>query len=102
MVGPVYKGGGQREAQLLASCYRESLKLATGKGITSVAFPSISTGAYGYPLADAARIALKTVMDYLTQHPEIKLVRFVLLARPPMKPTKKPCGSYCGLIQGSR
>ena len=80
-VGPVYKGGGQREAQLLASCYRESLKLASGKGLTSVAFPSISTGAYGYPLADAARIALKTVLDYLSQHPEIKLVRFVLFGR---------------------
>jgi O-acetyl-ADP-ribose deacetylase (regulator of RNase III) len=80
-VGPVYKGGGQREAQLLASCYRESLKLASGKGLASVAFPSISTGAYGYPLADAARIALKTVLDYLTQHPEIKLVRFVLFGR---------------------
>jgi O-acetyl-ADP-ribose deacetylase (regulator of RNase III) len=77
-VGPVYKGGMQREAQLLASCYRESLKLASGKGLSTVAFPSISTGAYGYPLAEAARIALKTVLDYLSQHPEIKLVRFVL------------------------
>ena len=77
-VGPVYRGGGQREAQALASCYRESLKLASGRGLTSVAFPSISTGAYGYPLAEAARIALKTVLDYLAQHPEIKLVRFVL------------------------
>ena len=68
-VGPIYKGGGQREAELLASCYRESLKLASSKGLTSVAFPAISTGAYGYPLAEAARIALKTVMDYLAQHP---------------------------------
>jgi O-acetyl-ADP-ribose deacetylase (regulator of RNase III) len=80
-VGPVYKGGGQREAQLLASCYRESLKLASDKGITSVAFPSISTGAYGYPLADAARIALKTGLDYLEPHQEIKLVRFVLFGQ---------------------
>jgi len=77
-VGPVYQGGGQREAELLASCYRESLKLASSKGLTSVAFPSISTGAYGYPLAKAARVALKTVLDYLAQHPEIKLARFVL------------------------
>lgn len=81
-VGPVYRGGGQREAELLASCYRESLKLAAGHGITSVAFPSISTGAYGYPLADAARIALRTVRDHLTGHPEIKLVRFVLFGQP--------------------
>lgn len=77
-VGPVYKGGGHREADLLASCYRESLKLASSKGLNSVAFPSISTGAYGYPLAEAARVALKTVIDYLAQHPEIKLARFVL------------------------
>src|SRR5512146_1499912 len=77
-VGPVYRGGGHREAELLASCYRESLKLASVKGLTSVAFPSISTGAYGYPLAEAARIALKTAMEYLAGHPEIKLVRFVL------------------------
>ncbi len=80
-VGPVYRGGGAREAELLASCYRESLKLAAGHGIASVAFPSISTGAYGYPLAAAARIALRTVWDQLTGHPEIKLVRFVLFGR---------------------
>ena len=80
-VGPIYQGGGHREAELLASCYRESLKLASAKGLTSVAFPSISTGAYGYPLAEAARVALKTVTDYLAQHPEIKLVRFVLFGR---------------------
>ena len=94
-VGPVYRGGGQREAELLASCYRESLKLASGKGLTSVAFPSISTGAYGYPLADAARIALKTVLDYLAQHPEIKLVRFVLFGRGSLRGLRqRPCGSY--------
>ena len=77
-VGPVYQGGGHPEAELLASCYRESLKLASSKGLTSVAFPSISTGAYGYPMAEAARVALKTAMDYLANHPEIRLVRFVL------------------------
>ncbi len=77
-VGPVYRGGGPREAELLASCYRESLKLASGKGIATLAFPSISTGAYGYPLAAAARIALQTVLEYLARHEEIRLVRFVL------------------------
>ena len=80
--GPVYKDGGRREAELLASCYRESLKLASGQGITSVAFPSISTGAYGYPPAAAARIALQTVLAYLDQHAEVKLVRFVLFGHP--------------------
>ncbi len=81
-VGPVYKGGGAREAELLASCYRESLKLASAQGITSVAFPSISTGAYGYPLAAAARIALQAVLAYLAEPAEIKLVRFVLFGHP--------------------
>jgi O-acetyl-ADP-ribose deacetylase (regulator of RNase III) len=81
-VGPVYKDGLHREPELLASCYRESLKLASARGLKSLAFPSISTGVYGYPMADAAQVALNTVTDYLAQHPEIKLVRFVLLGRP--------------------
>ena len=81
-VGPIYRDGLHREPELLASCYRESLKLAAAKGLTSLAFPSISTGAYGYPMAAAARIALKTTLDYLKAHPEIKLVRFVLFGRP--------------------
>ena len=80
-VGPVYQGGGHREAELLASCYRESLKLASAKGIKSLAFPSISTGAYGYPLPDAALIALKTVKAYLEEHPEIERVCFVLFGQ---------------------
>lgn len=80
-VGPVYKDGLHREPDLLASCYRESLKLASAKGIKTVAFPSISTGAYGYPLADAARIALTTVKAYLAEHPEIERVRFVLFGK---------------------
>lgn len=80
-VGPVYHGGTQGEADLLASCYRESLTLASRRGITSLAFPSISTGIYGYPLAPAARIALTTVADFLKEHPEIKLVRFVLFGQ---------------------
>jgi O-acetyl-ADP-ribose deacetylase (regulator of RNase III) len=81
-VGPVYKDGVHREPELLASCYRESLKLASAKGLKTVAFPSISTGVYGYPLADAAKVALTTVKDYLTQHPEIERVRFVLFGQP--------------------
>jgi O-acetyl-ADP-ribose deacetylase len=80
-VGPVYQDGGHREPELLASCYRESLKLASAQGIKSLAFPSISTGIYGYPIEDAARIALKTVTDYLALHPEIERVRLVLFGR---------------------
>lgn len=81
-VGPIYKDGRHGEPELLASAYRESLKLASARGIKSLAFPSLSTGAYGYPVAEAAKIALSTVKDYLAEHPEIELVRFVLFGRP--------------------
>jgi O-acetyl-ADP-ribose deacetylase (regulator of RNase III) len=77
-VGPIYYGGQKGEAQTLSSAYRNSLALASQHGIKSVAFPSLSTGAYGYPLELAAPIALRTVMDYLQAHPKIELVRFVL------------------------
>lgn len=77
-VGPVYSGGDKGEAAHLVSAYRTSLKIASEKGISSVSFPSLSTGAYGYPINKASRIALKTVIDYLMKHPEIGLVRFVL------------------------
>jgi O-acetyl-ADP-ribose deacetylase len=80
-VGPIYKNGLAGEPELLASCYRESLKLASTKGIKSLAFPSISTGIYGYPVDDAARTALGAVKAYLQEHPKIKLVRFVLFGQ---------------------
>jgi len=88
-VGPIYRDGQHGEPELLASAYRESLKVASGKGIKSLAFPSLSTGVYGYPLPEAARIALNTVKDYLAQHPEIELVRFVLFGRPPYEAFEK-------------
>lgn len=62
-VGPIWHGGGRGEAELLASCYRNSLKLAVEHGIRSVAFPSISTGVYSYPLKQAAEIAVRAVRD---------------------------------------
>jgi O-acetyl-ADP-ribose deacetylase (regulator of RNase III) len=80
-VGPIYYGGQSGEAQTLANAYRNSLALASQRGIKSLAFPSISTGAYGYPIALAAPIALRTAMDYLQAHPEVELVRFVLFGQ---------------------
>ena len=77
-VGPIWHGGSQNEPDLLASAYRESLKLATANNLTSVSFPSISTGAYGYPLDKAAPIALKEAVDFLQQPSSIKEVVFVL------------------------
>jgi O-acetyl-ADP-ribose deacetylase (regulator of RNase III) len=76
-VGPVYQRRPQ-DAELLASAYRNSLQLASQHQIKTIAFPAISTGIYGYPLDQAAPIALRTVKEYLAQHPEIELVRFVL------------------------
>src|SRR5262249_17854094 len=79
-VGPVYRDGRHGEPELLASAYRRSLVVATQHRVRSLAFPSISTGAYGYPIEAAARIALGTVADYLGSHTDIALVRFVLFS----------------------
>lgn len=79
-VGPVYRDGGGREAELLASAYRRSLEVASAHGVRSLAFPSISTGAYGYPIRAAAVIAIDTVAAYLRLHSEIERVRFVLFS----------------------
>ena len=80
-VGPIYKDGTQSEPELLASAYRNSLRLAASKEeLRSVSFPSISTGAYGYPIEEADRIALSTVIDFLENNKQIQLVRFVLFS----------------------
>jgi len=80
-VGPVFHGGDRGEPEALARCYRRSLEVARENGIRTIAFPSISTGVYGYPVGQAARIALNTVRGELAQHGEIDLVRFVLFDR---------------------
>ena len=68
-VGPVWTGGGRGEAKLLANCYRNSLVRVEERGIRSVAFPSISTGVYSYPLVEAADIAVEAVLEYLKEFP---------------------------------
>jgi O-acetyl-ADP-ribose deacetylase (regulator of RNase III) len=73
-VGPVWRGGGAREPELLASCYRRSMQVAAAAGARSLAFPAISTGVYGYPLEPAADIALKTVRAGLVAHAAIAQV----------------------------
>lgn len=78
-VGPVWRGGDQGEPELLASCYRNSLRIAAERGFQTVAFPSISTGIYGYPVSMAASTALATVASFLSTEPVAPLrVRFVL------------------------
>lgn len=82
-VGPIWRGGGHQEAVLLASAYRESLKLAAARGLASVSFPSISTGAYRYPLEEAARIALETVTGFLrAEATSLREIVFVLFGPP--------------------
>ena len=75
--GPVWHGGNKGEAELLASCYRSCLTLASENGCKTVDFPSISTGVYHFPLDKAAAIASKTIKEYLDAHPEIERVRMV-------------------------
>lgn len=73
-VGPVWQGGDREEDALLASCYRESLALASHAGAKTMAFPAISTGAYGFPMERAARIAVREIGAHLDGHPEIERV----------------------------
>jgi O-acetyl-ADP-ribose deacetylase (regulator of RNase III) len=80
-VGPVYRNGTYGEPELLASAYRNSLKIASEHGIKSLSFPSISTGVYSYPIEQASQIALNTVKDYLDFAKNISLVRFVLFSK---------------------
>lgn len=78
-VGPVWRGGGRGEPALLASCYANSLRLAAGNGLRTIAFPSISTGVYGYPVGKAAPVALGAVRAFLENEPAAPdRVRFVL------------------------
>ena len=77
-VGPVYRGGTQGEAEALASCHRESIRVADEHGLGSLSFPAISTGAFGYPASEAAPVALSSAIDALRSAKSVKLCRFIL------------------------
>jgi O-acetyl-ADP-ribose deacetylase len=79
-VGPVYGRGGADKAQLLAACYRNSLSLAVEHGLKSVAFPAISTGVYGYPLAEAARVSSEAIKQFLGDDASLEDVRLVFFS----------------------
>ncbi len=83
-VGPIYQDGKHGEPELLASVYRWALKLAEEKGLETMAFPSISTGVYGYPLREAAPIALRTVVEHLQNPGTLRSVTFVLFTHDTM------------------
>ena len=80
-VGPVWKDGTRGEPQLLASCYRRSLEVAADREIRSIAFPSISTGVYNYPFADAAQIAIATVRDFTTEQTSLSEIIFCCFSK---------------------
>ena len=77
-VGPIYRGGRNNEAEILASCHRESIRLAEERALKSLSFPAISTGAYGYPVPDAATVALSSIIEALRVTQHVTKCRFVL------------------------
>jgi len=80
-VGPIWRGGNQGEPELLADAYRNSLKLAVSRGLRTISFPSISTGAYGYPVEKASRMALATAKQFLEREDDLDEVIFVLFGQ---------------------
>jgi O-acetyl-ADP-ribose deacetylase (regulator of RNase III) len=88
-VGPVWHGGKHGESELLAETYKNSLKLAVSKGLKSIAFPSISTGAYGYSIEKASKIALKTVKEFLEKEDQLDEVVLVLFSKPDLETYEK-------------
>lgn len=91
-VGPVWHGGEKNEPQLLASCYRKSLQLAIENNCKTLAFPNISTGVYGYPKEEAAKIAIETVKEFLSAHEQIEKVIFVCFGDENYKLMKEAIG----------
>lgn len=77
-VGPIFRDGKHGEAEKLASCHRESIRLADERGLRSISFPAISTGAYGYPVAEAAAVAISSTVEALSSAEHVSRVRFVL------------------------
>ena len=92
-VGPVWRGGGEGEPEQLASCHRRAVELAASLGDRTVAFPAISTGAYGYPLELAATIAIQATQEAMRTHPEVELARFVFLDERTLAPYREALGS---------
>ncbi|MDY6786351.1 MAG: O-acetyl-ADP-ribose deacetylase [Cyanobacteriota bacterium] len=81
-VGPVWQGGGKQEAELLASCYRSSLELAMENNVKTIAFPAISCGVYGYPVGEATRVAIASVLEFVKKHDDWERLLFVCFGEP--------------------
>jgi len=95
-VGPVWRGGGRGEAELLASCYRNSLVLAEERGASSIAFPAISCGVYGYPVDRAARIALREVREFVKQPRTLHRVLLVCFGEETLRAYRKAAEEGAG------
>jgi O-acetyl-ADP-ribose deacetylase (regulator of RNase III) len=91
-VGPIWRGGTAGESELLASCHRRAIELAAELGDRTVAFPAISTGAYGYPLEQAASIAIEATQRAMHEHPEVELARFVFRDEQALAPYREALG----------
>ena len=92
-VGPVWHGGDQGEADQLAGCYRMSLELAQAAGLTSIAFPAISTGIFGYPIDQATRVAVETVSAWLAEHNALERVVFCVFGEEVEQAYRQALGS---------
>ena len=95
-VGPRYRDGKHGEPELLAGCYRESLKLAQAHGIRSIAFPAISCGIYGYPIPDAAHIAMETTVEFLRDAPDMDAVTFACFGSDVLHAFERALDAYSG------
>lgn len=93
-VGPIYRGGRSGEAELLRACYSRCMALANERVLKSIAFPAISCGVYGYPIEEAAKIAVETVEDALARETSVELARFVLFS-------EADCAIYASLLNAS-
>jgi O-acetyl-ADP-ribose deacetylase (regulator of RNase III) len=92
-VGPIWRGGDSDEADHLASCHRRAIELAAELGDRTVAFPAISTGAYGYPVELAAAVAIRATQRAMRAHPEVELARFVFRDEATLAPYREALGS---------
>ena len=97
-VGPIWRGGKHGEPELLAEAYRNSLKIAVSKGIKTISFPSISTGAYGYPMEEASKVALKTIREFLEKEDNLDEIVLVCFNRSSLEICEKIAKELFGII----
>jgi len=93
-VGPIWRGGKHGEPELLAEAYRNSLKIAVSRGLKTIAFPSVSTGAYGYPMEEASKVVLKTIREFFLKEDKLVEVILVLFTQSSLEVYKKTAREF--------